>query len=71
MAELHEYAFDVTLYAAIRIIASSEAEAVKKLRQQVDGANAMINYDSGMPRRCEVSMADMDPEVFEVDGVEV
>lgn len=67
----HEYAFDVTLTAAIRVIAASEADARRKLKATLDAADSNLGaWADGSPILCEVSLDKID-SLYEVDGVEV
>ena len=64
----HEYAFDVKLFAAIRVRAESEAEARAMIRDHIDGADANLGaWPDGTPILCEVS-ADGEADLYEVDG---
>lgn len=63
-----EYAFDVKMFATIRVRASSQGEALKMLRQALDCASANLGaWDNGDPILCEASL-DGDPDLIEIDG---
>ncbi|MDN7537055.1 hypothetical protein [Burkholderia cenocepacia] len=66
----HEYAFDVKLFAAIRVKANSVAEARDKLNECVQEADANLGaWPDGSPILCEVSVeTDEHHPCFEVDG---
>jgi hypothetical protein len=68
--ETHEYAFDVKLFAAIRVKATSEAEARQMLKDHIDAADANLGaWPNGDPITCEVSLDDPEnDELIEVDG---
>lgn len=64
----HEYLFDVKLFTAIRIKASTEEEARKKLAAYFDCASVNFGADEdGDPITGEASM-DGDADLVEVDG---
>lgn len=63
-----EYAFDVKLFATIRVKASSEAEARKMLHEALDCADSNFGaWPNGDPITAEASL-DGRAELFEVDG---
>lgn len=65
----HEYAFDLTLIAAVRIHANTEAEARAKLKAIIDCADLSIDYGTIIG---EVSLFDdEEPKLYEVDGTEL
>lgn len=68
--ELHEYAFDVKLFAVVRVTATSEDEARKWIKENLDGASANLGmYEGGDPIITEVSLDDIaNDECFEIDG---
>lgn len=71
-ATLHEYAFDVTLQAAIRVTATSREEAEKILREKMDAANCNGGaWDNGDPILFEASVNNNPASLFQVDGVSV
>jgi len=64
-----EYAFDVKLWAAVRVIANSEAEARKKMLDVCDCLD--VGYDKDGVKITEASIEDEDgetSELFEIDG---
>lgn len=71
--EIHEYSFDVKLFAAIRVKAQSRAEARKMLLDALDCADANLGaWPSGDPILCEVSLDEGHTgDLIEVDGVPV
>lgn len=71
-AKLHEYAFDVRLYACIRVKAASKTAALLLLRECVDGANVNFGaWPDGDPILADVSMDDGEPDLIEIDGEDV
>jgi len=70
--EIHEYAFDVELKAAIRVRATSETEAREMLRAHIDANNANLGaWPNGDPILVEVSLAlneEKEGIVYEIDG---
>jgi hypothetical protein len=71
--ETHEYAFDVKLFAAIRVKAKSEAEARAMMRECISAATANLGaWPNGDPIVCEVSCDDTDHDtLYEIDGEDV
>jgi hypothetical protein len=75
----HEYAFDVKLFAVVRVKASSEREARAAYKEAIDCVNAddfrwgTIKTSSGAEVRVtEMSLDEpTNDELFEVDGDEV
>lgn len=66
---MHEYLFDVKLFAAIRVTASSPAEAISKLRNGIDCSTGNFGcFANGDPIIGEVSLDTDDPDLIEVDG---
>lgn len=64
-----EYAFDVKLFAVIRVTADSEEEARTAIRDKLDCADANLGaWDDGSPILCEVSRDDGEDQLIEVDG---
>ena len=64
-----EYAFDVKLFATIRVKATSEAEARTLLRKQVDAADTNFGaWPNGDPIIGEASVDDDHPELIEING---
>lgn len=63
----HEYLFDVKLFASIRVVADTEAEARAWLREHLDCADANFGSDEGAPIVAEASM-DGEADLIEVDG---
>lgn len=71
---MHEYLFDVKLFASVRVKAATEEEAVARLRADLDGASANLGVwaagpEINEPILAEVSLDDEDPDLVEVDGV--
>lgn len=65
---MHEYLFDVKLFAAIRVTASSPAEAIAKLRNGIDCSTGNFGcFANGDPITGEVSI-DGEPDLIEIDG---
>lgn len=71
----HEYLFDCTLLASIRVKASSKAEAIKRLHNSIDCSSANLGAwadgpDQSRPILCEVSLEhdDEEPICAEIDG---
>ena len=66
---MKEYAFDVKLFAAIRVKAESKKEAIALLRQHVDAASCNFGaWPNGDPILGEASVDDDEPYCFEIDG---
>ena len=67
----HEYLFDVKLFAAIRVKASSEKEARAMMVEAIECNTGNIGeWPNGDPIMCEVSLDD-NPEnnpLIEIDG---
>lgn len=70
---VREYLFDVKLFAAIRVMATSQAQARSLLARHVDGAEANLgSWPDGSPILTEVYQDDADnDELVEIDGVVV
>lgn len=67
----HEYAFETTLTAAIRVKAATEEEARAMLRAELDSANSNLGaWPSGEPILCEVSLFLIKGPPYEIDGRE-
>ena len=65
---IHEYAFDITLAAAMRVKAVNEEQARKLLYDMLDAADANLGaWPDGSPILAEVSL-DGRPNLFEIDG---
>jgi hypothetical protein len=64
---LHEYAFDVKLFASLRVKAATEEEAREKLRSALDCADTHFGQLDGEPLTAEASI-DGEPELYEIDG---
>ena len=66
----HEYAFDVKLFAAIRVRAPDEKTARAMLRAEIDGNEADLGlWPDGSSITAEVSMDDGDgDDLYEIDG---
>lgn len=69
---MHEYLFDVKLFAAIRVTADTEAEARQMMRDCIDCATANLGaWPNGDPIICEVSLDEPEnDELIEIDGEE-
>lgn len=64
-----EFAFDVKLFATIRVEAGSEEEARQLVRERVDCADANFGaWPSGDPILAEVSVDDDELPLIEIDG---
>lgn len=64
-----DFAFDVKLFATIRVKATTEAEARSLLRMHVDAADANFGaWPNGEPITGEVSIDDDHPELIEING---
>ena len=70
---IHEYAFDCTLTAAIRVKATSEAEARGIMKGTIDSSSANLGaWPNGDPILCEISLDTIDAgSPYEIDGEEV
>ena len=69
MKPLHEYAFDVKLFAAIRVTAPCAAEARKTLRRLLASATVTAVHDDGSILTFDASLDDSDDGyLFEIDG---
>ena len=67
--KMHEYAFDVKLFAAIRVKATSLKKARDLLREHVTCASANFGaWPSGEPIVAEASVDDDELPCFEIDG---
>jgi hypothetical protein len=67
--ELHEYAFDVKLLAAIRVKAANETEARELLSQHLNCADTNLGaWPDGSPILAEASI-DGEADLYEVDGI--
>lgn len=65
---MREYAFDVKLFAFIRVRAADEAEARRMLAEAFDCADANFGaWPNGDPITAEASI-DGDADLMEVDG---
>lgn len=67
---MHEYLFDVKLFASIRFRADSEEHARAMMREHIDCNTANLGaWPSGEPILCEVSLDEpANDELIEVDG---
>ena len=63
---MHNYLFDVKLFAAIRVDAASEKDAREKLALALDCASVTVEI-GGATTTFEVS-ADGDADLVEIDG---
>jgi hypothetical protein len=69
MKPLREYAFDVKLFAAIRVKAHSAAEARATLRDNLDCADCNGGaWPDGSPILFEATVDDDEPYLYEIDG---
>ncbi len=70
MPDTHEYLFDVKLFAAIRVTATTEKEARAKLIAAIDCNTANLGaWPDGAPIICEVSLDNPDEDTLvEIDG---
>jgi hypothetical protein len=65
----HEYAFDVKLFATIRVTAESEEQARQMIREHVDCADANFgSWPNGEPILAEATVDDDELPCFEIDG---
>lgn len=68
---MREYAFDVKLFAAIRVKADSETAARKLIQDHIDATTANLGaWPNGDPIICEVS-TDGVHDLYEIDGESV
>lgn len=66
---MHEYLFDVKLFAAIRVTAASMAEARATLRDCIECAEGRFGeLPDGTPIVGEVSIDDEEMPCIEIDG---
>lgn len=67
---MHDYLFDVKMFAAISIEAASEAEARQMLKDAIDGKSANFGaWPNGDPIICEVSLDEPEnDDLIEIDG---
>lgn len=66
-----EYAFDIKMFAAIRVKANSEKEARKMLAEALNCADANFGaWDNGDPIMGEASI-DGHASLYEVDGEQI
>jgi len=67
---MHEYLFDVKLFAAIRVRAKSEAAARKLIGEHVNGSLANVgSWPNGDPILFEVHQDDGEnDDLIEIDG---
>lgn len=69
--KIHEYMFDVKLFASIRVKATTERWARDMLKDAIDCATANLGeWPNGDPIICEVSLDD-EPDnnpLIEIDG---
>lgn len=63
-----EYAFDVKMFATIRVQASSEAEAIQLIKENMDCADSNFGaWPNGDPILAEASI-DGEPDLLEING---
>jgi hypothetical protein len=68
MSKLTEFAFDVTLAAAVRVRATSLEEAHKLLKSTIEASDANLgSWPNGDPILAEVSV-DGEADLFEING---
>lgn len=67
---IHEYLFDVKLFAGIRVKAKTQAEARQLLKDYVDGTEANLgSWPDGEPILCGVTLDDVTNDAaVEIDG---
>lgn len=67
---MHEYLFDVKLFAAIRVKARTEVEARELMKSCIDANTANLGaWPNGDPIVCEVSLDEPEnDELVEIDG---
>lgn len=67
---MHEFLFDVKLFAAIRVKAKNEAAARALIMAHVDGSEANLGaWPNGDPIVCPVSLDEPEnDELVEIDG---
>lgn len=66
---MHEYLFDVKMFTAIRVKASSISAARAMIRDSINCADANLgSWPDGSPILCEISMDDEHPDLIEVDN---
>lgn len=67
---MHEYLFDVKLFAAILVKAESEAEARAMMEDRIECNTANLgSWADGSPILCEVSLDEPEnDELIEIDG---
>jgi hypothetical protein len=68
---MHEYLFDVKLFAAIRIKAETEADARAKLNKIFDCADANFDSDENGGSVTGEASQDGDADLVEIDGEDV
>lgn len=65
---LHDYLFDLKLFASVRVQAESRREATLMVKEAFDRAEINAGaWPNGEPILCTASM-DGDADLFEVDG---
>lgn len=65
----HEYAFDVKLFATVRVNAATEAEARAMIREHIECADANFGaWPNGDPILAEASVDDDEIPLIEIDG---
>lgn len=71
--KIHEYAFDVKMFAAIRVRATSETEARKLMSEHVSAIDCTAgDWPNGTPITFETSIDDEEGGcLFEIDGKHV
>lgn len=69
-AEGHEYAFDVKLFAVVRVRAKDEQTARDLIQNNVDGMDLSAGniYGDGWSLTLTEASADGEPDLFEIDG---
>lgn len=65
---LHEYAFDVKLFAVVKVKAGTEARARIILQEALDGIYPDGAIDHLYVTSVSITTDDSEPDLFEVDG---
>lgn len=63
----HEYAFDVTLRATVRVMADTEAEARAKVWDVSDDVDVGLRFENGVSFTSATMTSDR-MDLYEVDG---
>lgn len=76
MTELHHYAFDIKLFAVVRVVASDEETARAAIEKHLDAADLMVAFKD-RDTTVVVTEASLHvddetgPFLFEIDNIEV